>query len=174
MESRSKIKWKTNIKVIVFDLEGNILDIQEFHNLITNVGLNMARDMLYGDVSDGEIKYMAIGDDNTAPTVGDTTLGNETFRKARTSQSKPGIRQTRYIQYISPPEAVGNIEEFGWFASRDLILAEDSDPLTTETSDRLIREGTDSGLMVSRVLYSRVKTALESLQIERTDTFVEG
>ena len=150
---------KSNVKITVFDLEGNIIDVQEFPNLITNVGLNMMRDGLYGagGAQDLEIKIFGVGDDNTAPLVTDTTLGNETFRKARTSQSKPGTGQQRYVQYIDPTEAIGTIEEFGWFAGAAAVA------------------GTpDSGIMVSHVLYPRVKTALESIQIERTDTFVEG
>ncbi len=151
---------KTNVKVTVFDLDGNIIDVQEFPNLITTVGLNMARDGLYGDVADLEIKVLAIGDDDTAPALADTTLGNETFRKARTSQSKPAAGQQTYVQYINPTEAIGVIEEFGWFAGAAVNPASPA--------------GKDTGIMVSRTLYSRAKTALESLQIERTDTFVEG
>ncbi len=155
----NKTKWKNNVKVTVFDLEGNIIDVKRMKNLITNVGLNMMRDGLYGPggAQDLEIKILGIGSDNTAPLVTDTTLGTETFRKARTSQSKPGTGQQTYVQYIDPTEAIGVIEEFGWFAGAAALV------------------GTpNSGIMVSRVLYSRVKTALESLQIERTDTFVEG
>ena len=154
------MKWifESNVKVTAFDLAGDILDVREFKNLLTTVGFNMMRDGLYGPggAQDLEIKYMAVGDDNTAPTIADTTLGNETFRKARTSQSKPADAQQRYVQYIAPGEAVGVIEEFGWFAGA------------------AAGAGADSGIMVSRVLYSRTKTALESLQIERTDTFTEG
>ncbi len=154
------MKWifESNVKVTAFDLKGNITDVQRFKNLLTTVGFNMMRDGLYGPggAQDLEIKYMAIGDDNTAPTIADTTLGNETFRKARTSQSKPADAQQRYVQYIAPAEAAGVIEEFGWFAGP------------------AAGAGADSGIMVSRTLYSRTKTALESLQIERTDTFTEG
>ncbi len=149
---------KSNIKITVFDLKGNIIDVQEFKNLLTTDGLNMMRDGLYGPggAQDLEIKYFAIGSDNTAPAITDTDLGTETFRKARTSQSKPADAQQRYIQYIAPGEAVGVIEELGWFAGA------------------AAGAGAGSGIMVSRTLYSRVKTALESIQIERTDTFVEG
>lgn len=149
---------ESNVKVTVFDLDGNIIDVQKFKNLITNVGLNMMRDGLYGPggAQDLEIKYFALGSDNTAPTLADTTLGTETFRKARTSQSKPGAGQQRYVQYIDPSEAIGVIEEFGWFAGAAATAA------------------ANSGIMVSHTLYSRVKTGLESIQIERTDRFVEG
>ena len=154
---KSRWHWKSNVKVTVFDLEGEIIDIQAFPNKITNVAFNMARDGLYGDVADLEIKVFGIGDDNTAPAVGQTQLVNETFRQARTSQSKPGTGQQRYVQYIDPTEAIGAIEEFGWFAG---AAADSGTP--------------NSGIMVSRTLYSRVKTGLESIQIERTDTFTEG
>ena len=154
----SNWKWKSNVKVTVSDLDGNIIDIQEFHNLITNVGLNMMRDGLYGPggAQNLEIKVLGIGSNNTPPAVGQTQLLAETFRKARTSQSKPGTGQQTYVQYIGPTEAIGVIEELGWFAGAA------ADPGTP-----------NSGIMVSRTLYSRVKTNLESIQIERTDTFSE-
>jgi hypothetical protein len=150
------LKLYCNIKVIVRDLEGNILDVQEFHNLITTDGLNMFRDGLKGDVTDLEIKYLAVGDDDTAPALGNSDLGNETFRKATTSQSTPADGQHTHTTYIAPGEAVGAIEELGWFAGA------------------AAGAGAGSGIMISRVLYSRTKTALESIQVERTDTFAEG
>ena len=135
-------KWRTNVKVTVLDLDGNVKDIQEFHNLITTVGLGMIIDMLDGAVVDGEIKYMAVGSDNTAPALADTTLGTETFRKAMTTQTQPTVSSLLSVVYVAPAEAVGAIEELGWFAGA------------------AAGAGADSGIMVSRVLYSRNKTAL--------------
>lgn len=145
-----------NIRVTVRDLEGNTIDVQEFPNLITTDGLNMLRDGLYGDVVDLEIKYFALGSDSTAPALTDTQLGAETFRKIMTSHSKPADAQHEFIEYILPAEAVGVIEEFGWFAGA------------------AAGAGINSGIMIARVLYSRVKTAVESITIERIDTFQEG
>ncbi|MCK5236281.1 MAG: hypothetical protein KAR06_04770 [Deltaproteobacteria bacterium] len=153
---KSNWRLKTNVKVTVRDLEGRITDVQEFHNLITTVGLGMIIDFLWGDVADGEIKYMALGDDNTAPALGDTTLGNETFRKAMTTQAEGSVTSLVSTVYVAPAENTVQIEEIGWFAGA------------------AAGAGADSGIMVSRILYSRLKTALESLQIERTDTVVEG
>ena len=152
----ARSRWRTNIRVTVRDLAGRVLDIQEFHNLITNDGLNLLRDGLSGDVTDSEIKYVAIGDNNTAPLVGDTALGNETFRKARTSYTRPAAGQVNTVHYIAPAEAVGVIEELGWFAGA------------------AAGAGAGSGEMIARVLYSRTKTNLESIQIERLDTFEEA
>ncbi len=153
-----RARWPVEINVTVTarDLQGRVIDITHLHNLITTAGLNMGRNGLYGDVGDLEVKYMGIGDDATAPALADTTLGNETFRKARTSQSKPADGAVLYTQYIAPAEAVGTIEELGWFAGA------------------AAGAGADTGIMIARVLYSRTKTALESLQIERTDTFAEA
>lgn len=149
-------KWVANVKIIVRDLEGTVIDVKEFHNLITTVGLNMVRDLWEGLISDGETKYTAVGDDNTAPTIADTTLGNETFRKAVTSFTEPGDGQLTTVTYIAPAEAVGLIEEIGWFSGVGAGA------------------GVDSGILISRVLYNRNKTALESIQIERTDEIAEG
>ena len=156
--------WKldSNVRVTVRDLDGNITSVKEMKNLITTVGLNMIRDGLYGPggAQDLEVKVMAVGTDNTAPALTDTTLGNEVFRKARTSQSKPADAQMIYTQYLLPSEAVGVIEELGWFAG---ALVNPASP-----------GGVDTGILTSRVLYSYVKTNIESITVERTDTFQEG
>ena len=150
--------WRptSNVKITVRDFDGNILDIQEHRNLLTTDGFNMVRDGLYGDVVDLQTKYMAVGDDSTAPVIADSTLGNETFRKIATSRSKPADAQVQFTLYLDPTEAIGTIEEIGWFAGA------------------AAGAGADSGIMIARVLYSRVKTGAESITVERIDTFQEG
>ena len=152
----ANIKRTENVKITVRDLKGNILEVKELHNLIPTVDLNMIRDAYYGDVADCEIKYMAVGDDDTAPALTDTTLGNETFRKILTSHSKPADGQIKTTVYIAPSEAVGWIKEIGWF------------------SGAAAGAGADTGILSSHILYSRNKTALESIQVERTLTIAEG
>lgn len=155
---KSKANWRrvTNIKITAFDLGGNIKDITHIKNLITTDGLKMLRDFLNGTIADGEIKYMAMGDDNTAPTLADTDLGSETFRKANTAQTTSGDTALITTTYVAPDENAVQIEEIGWFAGA------------------LAGAGSGDGIMVSRILYSRLKTTLESIQVERTDTIVEG
>ena len=152
------MNWKleSNVKITVKNIHGEILETKEFHNLITTVGLNMVRDLWEGLIADGELKYVGVGDDNTAPTTADVWLGNETFRKILTSSSEPGDGQLKTIVYIDPSEAIGTIEEIGWFSGAGAGA------------------GANTGIMISRVLYSRIKTALESIQIERTDTIAEA
>ncbi len=156
LKARLRSRWRTNIRITARDLDGRILDVREFHNIITNDGLNLIRDGLSGVITDSQIKFVAIGDDNTVPLVGDTALGNETFRKARTSFTTPADGRVNTVHYIAPAEAVGTIEELGWFAGT------------------AAGAGAGTGEMIARVLYSRTKTALESIQIERLDTFEEA
>jgi len=155
-KAKSRFIWGADIKVTAFDLKGKVIDVQEFHNLIMTVGKNMFRDALQGVVTDSKIKRLGIGGTNTAPAVGQTTLFSEFFRKAITSYAPGATGIIVSTTYIAPYEAnTPKIEELGWFAG---VLATDT---------------TDSGIMVSRVLYSRQKTELESLQIVRTDTISE-
>ena len=155
-EKNINVRILTNIKITVYDLAGQVKEVKEFHNLITTVGLNMIRDALYGDVSDCEIKYVEVGTGNTAPALSDTALDAYLFRKAVTTTSKPANYQMTTVCYIAPEEAIGAIEEIGWFCGA------------------AAGAGQGTGILLSRVLYSRNKTALESLQIERTDTISEG
>ena len=150
--------WKPggNIRVTVRDIEEKVVDVQEFPNLLTTVGFNMLRDGLYGDVTDLRIKYFAWGSNDTAPALTDTTLGTETARQIMTSHSKPANAQHKFNAYLAPATAVGQIEEFGWFAGA------------------AAGAGANSGIMIARVLYSRLKTNVESITIERVDTFKEG
>ena len=139
------------MRVTVFRADGSA-HTEEFDNLITGVGLNLLRDVLSGVATDGQIKYMAWGNNATAPASGNTTLGNELGRKAITSRDPGSAGVLTTITYLAPYDAVGGIEELGWFAG----------PAATSAAG--------SGIMVARVLYSKTKTDLESIQVDRVDT----
>lgn len=149
----STVRWKSNVAIVVRDLEGRIIDRQELHNQIKDVGLNILRDALNGTVA--EIRYLAWGTDSTANATNQTKLVAESGRKAVTTQAAGGTGVMVTTTYIAPYEAIVSIEELGWFAGTGATAV------------------ADSGVLVSRVLYSRAKTALESIQVVRTDTFTE-
>jgi len=125
-------------------------------NRITNAGLNLLRDSLNGEVTSCEIKYLAVGTSSSAINDNDTQLGNEIFRAQFVSTTKPDIGQLEKTVVILDNEAVAPIEEIGIFAG------------VTASST------TNSGIMISRVLYSRNKTNLESIQIVRRDSIQRG
>ncbi len=149
------MKIKSNVRVTIRDLDGNITRQIEKHNLITSVGKNMIRDLLRGTIGDGEIKYVALGTDSTPPVVADTTLGTEIFRKVIFNSFIGGPGELITIWVIAPAEAIGAIEEVGFFAGAGAGA------------------GVDTGIMIARVLWSHNKTALESVQIDRYDTISE-
>lgn len=147
------LRWRGRVKVIARYLDGRV-EVEEFENLITNAGKNMVRDMLDGTVTDGAVKYIELGSGNTPPAGAQVALITPQFRKLVTQQTLPGTGAVRTVAYIAPGEANGfTIHELGWFAGAAATAA------------------TGSGIMIARVLYNRAKTNLESLQIERTDTF---
>ncbi len=108
-------------------------------------------------VGDG-ITQLGVGTSNAVINVADTTMGNETFRKAMTTQTTSGVGGLVSSVYISPTEAVFAIKELAWFWG---VTA-------------LATPNYDTGIMVARVLYTRNKTNIESLQVKRTDTFSEA
>lgn len=145
------LDWQGRVKVKALDADGNVLQEDTINNLITTAGKNLLAKALR-ESTDCEIKYIAIGSSNTAPSTSDSQLGTETFRKAVTSQVAGGSGVTITNLYVAPEEAVGTIEEIGFFSGSTASAT------------------TNSGTLYARVLYSRTKTAVESIQIERTDT----
>lgn len=129
---------------------------QSIKNRITNAGLNMLRDALNGEISDVELKYLALGDGNTPVSNNDNQLGNERFRTGWISQVKPGTGQLQSTAIALDNEAVFHIREIGIFAGSDAT------------------ESANSGILVSRILWDRKKTELESIQFVRTDTITRG
>jgi hypothetical protein len=121
------------------------------NNTITNSGLNLLREALRGTITDAQIKYVAVGTSSAAVTV-----GAEIFRKPVYSRTAPANGMLITIAILEDSEAVANIQEIGIFAGSTASAT------------------TNSGIMISRILYSRNKTNLESVQIQRTDTIARG
>ncbi len=125
----------------------------QLRNLITDAGLNYIRDLLDGSINPPtQIQYVALGSSNTPASATDVKLGAEFFRKLVTKQEIPGTGQVSSTCYVAPYEANQQIEEIGVFAGPSATSAK------------------DSGVLIARVLWSHLKTELESLQIVRTDT----
>jgi len=155
MISNSLNGWLGEWEIIITHKDGTI-EKEKLKNRITNVGLNMLRDALYGDVSDCEIKYIALGTDDTALNDADTQLGSEEFRTEDISKVKPSVGRVQNTYIVTDNEAVVNIREIGLFAGATAGA------------------GADTGIMISRILWSRDKTNLESIQFVRIDTIARG
>jgi len=119
---------------------------------LTNAGHNMYRDASKGAAS-CKVTYAALGTGNTAPTVSDTKLQAEVFRKkisSYTNGTNPG--EVIISLYVAPGDAVGVvIAEVAFFGGN--------------------ASGTkDSGVMLCRGLYSHTKTNLESITFPLDET----
>ncbi len=148
--------WTENIKIDVIGTTGNLIDTTQFHNQVTDGALNWLADSLRKSTQDNEIKYMGWGSSNLAVSTAHTTLSSETGRKLITSQTSSNVGVCETVCYISPTEAIGSIKEIAWFAGSSATAT------------------VDTGRMISRVLYSRTKTPLESITITRTDSLSTG
>jgi hypothetical protein len=128
--------------------------IDEIHNLITNICLEYESKILMGIAPNLWIKYLAIGDDSTAVAATDPVLGNEVFRTSHVSQaySATGIVTTEF--YVTDSDANGeDIQELGIFAGNTAIAT------------------VDTGKLISHVLWNYgVKASGIELLVRRTDT----
>jgi len=143
------IELKGNIKIEVYEGE-KLKSVKYLKNLITSASLIDLIEYRLGNEGIGPINYMSWGDDDTAPTVNDTKLGNEKFRKHVTDLDRDNL-QLVATTYLGAQEMVGQIEEIGWWAGG--------------TSAK------DSGTLVARALYKHSKTDTESINFVRTETY---
>ncbi len=145
--------WLGEYEIHVFGPNGT--EVHKIKNLITDGALNLIRDALDGTVTDLTLKYLALGTDNGTilPLVNtNTQLGAEAFRKAFTKQAVQGTGVLESTCYIAPTEANISIREIGIFAGAGATGSP------------------NTGILISRVLWTKDKTNLESINIVRTDT----
>lgn len=147
------IDWQGNVKVEVMS-SGIIVDTTQFHNLITEDGLNWMAKCVYSELYSANIKYMGWGSSNLTPSTGQTTLSSETGRKEITSHTVSTSFTATSITYLAPTDAIGQIQELAWFVGTSALSS------------------ADTGCMISRTLYSRLKTNLESITVTRVDSFI--
>jgi|LSQX01.2.fsa_nt_gb hypothetical protein len=120
-------------------------------NKITDSALEALAQALITSPTTTQIKYLALGNNSAAVTGAETKLGSEFFRTALTDISRTGNVVTTTF-YVLSGEGLGQIEEIGIFCGST----------ATETKD--------SGLLLSRILWSREKTFDEELTVTREDT----
>lgn len=120
-------------------------------NTIMQAVLTQFRDALKGTTPALQITHLAIGTSGAAITGTETQLGAELFRTPIAAQSDSAYNKLQTSFVVLDTEAVGTWAEIGIFCGG------------TSTPN--------SGTLLSRILYSKVKTASEEITITRTDTF---
>lgn len=112
--------------------------------MIVNAIKSKVRDALFGDTVDVGIDYFAIGSGTNAVTGAETQLQTEVLRVPLSSITKNGTVDLDAIADILDTDGAQTIREIGFFAN------------ATSTPN--------SGTLVTRVLYTKDKTSLESIQ----------
>lgn len=123
-------------------------------NITTTVGRAALADRIAGvNTYSGNINYTGLGTDTTVETISDTTLGNETYRKAFTAGTSAS--NVAYVEtFFTQTEVSGTFEEYAHFIDGTAA--------------------TDSGQMFNRFTESVTKTTSETLNIQSTITFNNG
>ncbi len=149
MELIDKVTIRGRVTLTLTDVKTGKKDVQVRDNLVVTLAKSAIAAKLSGDASianRSEITFGAIGSGTATPTLGDTTLATETFRKILATRTFSGNQATLRM-FLSTSEGNGTIEEFGLFGEDASVSA-------------------DSGTMFNRVLVNRVKTSANTLSIE--------
>ena len=148
---KNNTNWNGFFEITITDRD-NLEEKIFIKNDIHNIGKKMIKDVLKGTITDGKIKYLALGNSTSSITLSDTQLGNEIFRKAITTYTDNSDFELYTTTNILDTEANGQIEEIAIFAGSTASAT------------------TNSGIMLSRVLWSYTKTSANSILIKRIDT----
>lgn len=160
MKSIINEKWGWIGRVYILRKKGDKVVSQRLvYNLITNLGLNEIIKSLYS-IPDMNLKYLAIGDDNTAAQASDTELGNELFRTPIITQTVTGtgeltsraiLLDTEPFAAVPPPAGFQcNIKEIGFFGGLEATSV------------------ANSGTLISRIVLSSPEAKYDNEQIAFT------
>jgi hypothetical protein len=150
------MQWEGTFIIETKDINTGKSTTQVIHNRVMNTVLDQLVKTLKGENSDLEIKYLALGTSNIPVSLTDTKLGNEIFRTPIVSQIVAGTGEITTDFTILETEAIGDIEEIGIFGG------------STATASA------DTGTLISRILWSKVKTNSEEISFRRVDKIGRG
>lgn len=151
MIANAPVIARANVRIETFDVAtGAKLSEQRRSNMAVDAGLDLLRDLLFGD-SPEVITHFAVGTDATATSASDTALGAEVFRDVIATKIK-GSQEIAIQSVLGSTQANGNtLEEAGLF------------------------NDASAGTMYARVTISPVsKTALISVLITWTLSFASS
>lgn len=102
-----------NVKAYVLDRDGRLLWIARGRNKVTNVGLNILRDMLGG--TGFRPTHIAVGSGTTAPAASDTSLQTEIFRQKIDRRIPESSKMTFQILLGTADQNGNTFREVGLF-----------------------------------------------------------
>lgn len=141
-----------HVQCRLYDLEGNIVEVKEYDNIVVNAFKNATAALLGNESGafSGVINYGAVGTSSSSPAVTDTQLGTEIARAVVYGTPSRTANVVTIEFYFGPTEANGTLTEFGAFVDGTSTV--------------------NTGTMFDRVNISVTKTSLNSLIIALTIT----
>lgn len=147
MKIAGDITVHDNVHIRLYDVDGNLKESRDIHNLVTTVGKNHIADQLSSSPGESAMSHMAIGTGTNAAAAGDTTLQTEIDRNALTSRTDSGA-VTSYVGTWAAGDGTGAITESG------------------------ILNNSSGGTLLARSVFSVInKGAADTLVITHTLTF---
>lgn len=103
------------VQIFHYDENKNLINEYEFDNLVVTSGLTWIANRLT-DPPDVIMNYIAVGTDNTTPTLAQTALVSELYRAAVSiSGGTVSTNNLLFTQTIPPGSATGALQEAGIF-----------------------------------------------------------
>lgn len=152
----NEINWSGQFIIQTKDLKNGTVKTEIINNKVMDIVLNRLVRALQGVTPDLEIKYLALGTSNIPVTTSDTKLGNEIFRTPISNQELTATGELTTDFVVLDNEAIGSIREVGIFGGN------------TATS------APNTGILISRILWSKEKTSSEELNFKRIDRIGRG
>jgi len=139
-----------------FDIYINGLLKESKKNRVMNTVLSQMIGSFLGNTNDLEIKYIAFGSSSTPVSNTDSVLYNEVFRTPYATRTQTAYNEITTEFSVLSTESNGQIEEIGIFGGSTASITK------------------DSGTLISRILWSHLKTSSEELAIKRIDKLERG
>jgi len=158
MDNNERAMHRGEWRIRVRDTQtGEIQREDILHNHISNASLSAMASILTGVAPDLQIARLALGTSNTAVSNTHTGLITEQFRTAPVSgPTYSGVGEVTTEFYVTAAEGNISIEEVGIFGGTAATAA------------------ADTGTLISRILWSHVKTSTQEISFIRKDTVGRG
>jgi len=143
------IKLTGRLSIKKYNKKKELVETKEVPNLIVTSGKEFIASRLVANTLD-VMGYMSIGDDNSVPALGQTSLQNELARVAST-ESSSGVSAT-FDASFGPGVGTGSLVEAGIFNTSDSsVKTFDGDTDVTNSSDNIaiIGHGFQTGDLVT-------------------------
>jgi hypothetical protein len=139
-------KWVKIFELIgLYDLAkkfGEVVSVDCYENVFCNPGRYSILDRMAG-LNEGHLLYLALGNGTAEPSITDTKLANETFRKLITTKARDGLF-VRTSTYLATDEANGTHTEIGLFGGSNATSTKDSGALFTHASINISKASNES------------------------------